>query len=220
MQIIITSRQMEITPRLRQHIERKVQRLSRLVNQDARVEVIVAEERTRSARDRYSVQLALTGASHPIRSEVSALNANMALDLVLDKITAQLGRQKDRQTSTLRHRTPAMKILSLSRSGELSPLEDEQDNLDKRNSDQDIDGLDEQLLPSITEEHNEEIWSRVMEIRRIQTKPMNDQEAIVQMESLGISFYPFFNEATNSINVMYRLDTGGYGLLVPDLDLM
>ncbi len=220
MQIIITSRQMEITPRLRQHIERKVQRLSRLVNQDARVEVIVAEERTRSARDRYSVQLALTGASHPIRSEVSALNANMALDLVLDKITAQLGRQKDRQTSTLRHRTPAMKILSLSRSGELSPLEDEQDNLDKRNSDQDIDGLDEQLLPSITEEHNEEIWSRVMEIRHIQTKPMNDQEAIVQMESLGISFYPFFNEATNSINVMYRLDTGGYGLLVPDLDLM
>ena len=220
MQIIITSRQMEITPRLRQHIERKVQRLSRLVNQDARVEVIVAEERTRSARDRYSVQLALTGASHPIRSEVSALNANMALDLVLDKITAQLGRQKDRQTSTLRHRTPAMKILSLSRSGELSPLEDEQDNLDKRNSDQDIDGLDEQLLPSITEEHNEEIWSRVMEIRRIQTKPMNDQEAIAQMESLGISFYPFFNEATNSINVMYRLDTGGYGLLVPDLDLM
>jgi putative sigma-54 modulation protein len=220
MQIIITSRQMEITPRLRQHIERKVQRLSRLVNQDVRVEVIVAEERTRSARDRYSVQLALTGASHPIRSEVSALNANMALDLVLDKITAQLGRQKDRQKSTLRHRTPAMKILSLSRSGELSPLEDEQDNLDKRNSDQDIDGLDEQLLPSITEEHNEEIWSRVMEIRRIQTKPMNDQEAIVQMESLGISFYPFFNEATNSINVMYRLDTGGYGLLVPDLDLI
>lgn len=220
MQIIITSRQMEITPRLRQHIERKVQRLSRLVNQNARVEVIVAEERTRSARDRYSVQLALSGASHPIRSEVSALNANMALDLVLDKIAAQLGRQKGRQKSTLRHRTPAMKILSLSRSGELSPLEDEQDNLDKRNSDQDIDGLDEQLPPSITEEHNEEIWSRVMEIRRIQTKPMNDQEAIVQMESLGISFYPFFNEATNSINVMYRLDTGGYGLLVPDLDLV
>src|SRR5579864_8243040 len=220
MQIIITSRQMEITPRLRQYIEHKVQRLSRLVNQDTRVEVIVAEERTRSARDRYSVQLAISGASHPIRSEVSAQNANMALDLVLDKITAQLGRQKDRQKSTLRHRTPAMKILSLSRSGELSPVEDEQDTLEKQISDQDIDGLNEQFHPIITEERNEEIWSRVMEIRRIQTKPMNDQEAIAQMVSLGISFYPFFNEATNSINVMYRLDTGGYGLLVPDLDLI
>ena len=218
MQIIITSRQMEITPRLRQYIEHKVQRLSRLVNQDTRVEVIVAEERTRSARDRYSVQLAISGASHPIRSEVSAQNANMALDLVLDKITAQLGRQKDRQKTTLRHRTPAMKILSLSRSGELSPVEDEQDTLDKQISDQDIDGLNEQFHSIITEERNEEIWSRVMEIRRIQTKPMNDQEAIAQMVSLGISFYPFFNEATNSINVMYRLETGGYGLLVPDLE--
>lgn len=218
MQIIITSRQMEITPRLRQHIERKVQRLSRLVNQNTRVEVIVAEERTRSARDRYSVQLAISGASHPIRSEVSAQNANMALDLVLDKITTQLGRQKDRQKTTLRHRTPAMKILSLSRSGELSAVEDEQDTLDKQISDQDIDGLNEQFHSTITEERNEEIWSRVMEIRRIQTKPMNDQEAIAQMVSLGISFYPFFNEATNSINVMYRLETGGYGLLVPDLE--
>jgi len=209
---------MEITPRLRQHIERKVQRLSRLVNQNTRVEVIVAEERTRSARDRYSVHLAISGASHPIRSEVSAQNANMALDLVLDKITAQLGRQKDRQKTTLRHRTPAMKILSLSRSGELSPVEDEQDTLEKQISDQDIDGLNEQFHSIITEERNEEIWSRVMEIRRIQTKPMNDQEAIAQMVSLGISFYPFFNEATNSINVMYRLETGGYGLLVPDLE--
>src|SRR5215467_8712912 len=152
MQIIITSRQMEITPRLRQYIDRKVQRLSRFVSQDTRVEVIVAEERTRSARDRYSVQLALFIASHPIRSEVRALNANTALDMVLDKITAQLGRQKDRQKSTLRHRTPAMKVLSLSRSGELSPLEEEQES--RSNSDQDLDGFDEPFHPTITEERN------------------------------------------------------------------
>ena len=218
MQIIITSRQMEVTPRLRQHIERKVQRLSRLINQDSRVEVIVAEERTRSARDRYSVQLALSGGCSPIRSEVSAVNANMALDLALDKITTQLGRQKDRQKSTLRHRTPAMKILSLSRSGELSPVEDEQAGNSTQDTEQDMDGVDQNFTSAIAEERNEEIWSRVMEIRRVQTKPMDDQEAIVQMEALGIAFYPFFNEATNSINVVYRLDEGGYGLLVPALE--
>src|SRR5712692_7835128 len=142
----------------------------------------------------------------------------MALDLVLDKITAQLGRQKDRQKSTLRHRTPAMKILSLSRSGELSPVEDEQDTLDKQSSDQDFDGLNEQFHPTITEERNEEIWSKIMEIRRIQTKPMSDQEVIAEMEMNGLSFYPFFNEETRSVNVMYRLDKGGYGLLVPALE--
>ena len=50
------------------------------------------------------------------------------------------------------------------------------------------------------------------------TKPMDDQEVIAQMETLGLTFFPFFNEATNSVNVMYRLDKGGYGLLVPELD--
>ncbi len=205
MQIVIKGKQMEVSPRLRQHIERKVRRLSRFVNSDARVEVTVLEEQTRSANDRYTVQLALSNGPHPIRSEVSAVNANVALDLVLDKVAAQLERHKDRLTSSRRHRTPGVKVLSLSRAGTLSSVEEESVE------------AEEQPTPPISEERNEEIWSQVMEIRRIHTKPMNDQEAIAQMEAHGLSFYPFFNEETKSINVMYRLDSGGYGLLVPAL---
>jgi putative sigma-54 modulation protein len=206
MQIIIKGRQMEITPRIRQHIERKVERLSRFLSEDARIEVTVTEEQTRSARDRHSVQLALSNSSHPIRSEVSADNVNKALDLVLDKVSAQLGRHKDRQTTVRRHHTPAMRVLSLSRSGTIASLEDVES------------GTDGQSKSSIAEEHNEEIWSQVMEIRRIPTKPMNDQQVIAQMKTHGLSFYPFFNEETQSVNVMYRLETGGYGLLLPALE--
>lgn len=211
MQIIIKGKQMEVQPRLRQHIERKVQRLSRLVSPNARIEVTVLEEQTRSAHDRFTVQLALSNSSHPIRSEVSAVNANMALDLVLDKVTAQLGRHKDRQTSSRRHSTSPVEVLSLSRSGSLASVEEE--NVEES----------EQLTPPITEERlteerNEEIWSKIMEIRRIHARPMNDQEVIAEMEAHGLSFYPFFNQETNSVNVMYRLDGGGYGLLVPTLE--
>ncbi len=205
MQIIIKGKQTEVTPRLRQHIERKVQRLSRLLGSEARIEVTVTEEQTRSAHDRYSVQLAVSNSSQPILSEVSAVNASMALDLVLDKVTAQLGRHKDRKTS-LRRRTNPVNVLSLSRTGTLSPMQAEQ-----------VDKEQPPPLP-ITEERNEEIWSRVMEIRRIHTKPMSDQEVIAEMEAHGLSFYPFFNVETQSVNVMYRLDTGGYGLLVPALE--
>ena len=206
MQIIIKGKQTEVQPRLYEHIERKVQKLSRLIGSNARIEVTVSEEKTRSAHDRYTVQLAISSNSHPIHSEASAANANMALDLVLDKATAQLGRYKDRQTSSRRHRTPPVKVLSLSRSGSLSSVEEE--------------GVeeDEQIALPITEERNEEIWSKIMEIRRIQTKPMSDQEVIAEMEMNGLSFYPFFNEETSSVNVMYRLDKGGYGLLVPALE--
>jgi len=206
MQIIIKGKQTEVQPRLREHIERKVQKLSRLVSTNARIEVTVSEEKTRSSHDRYTVQLAISNHSHPIHSEVSAANANIALDLVLDKATAQLGRYKDRKTSSRRHRTPPVKVLSLSRSGSLSSIEEESV------------AENEQMTIPIAEERNEEIWFKIMEIRRIQTKPMSDQEVIAEMEMSGLSFYPFFNEETRSVNVMYRLDKGGYGLLVPALE--
>jgi len=219
MQIIINAKHMEVTPRLRQHIERKVQRLVRFVDAESRVVVTVTEAQTRSARDRYSVRLSLVGASHPILSEVSAVNANMALDLVLDKVLAQLGRQKDRHTSTVRHRTPPVKVLSLSRSGSLASLEEGQEETGVlAGTDGAYQNQQTKTTSSIGEERNEEIWSKVVEIRRLPTKPMDDQEVIAQMETLGLSFFPFFNEETNSVNVMYRLDKGGYGLLIPEMD--
>ncbi|TMD65357.1 MAG: ribosome-associated translation inhibitor RaiA [Chloroflexi bacterium] len=214
MQIIINGKQMEVTPRLRQYIERKVQRLARFVDEQARVEVTVTEEKTRSARDRYAVQLALFNATHPVRSEVRAVNANMALDLVLDKVVAQLGRHKDRHTTTIRRHSSHAKVLSLTRSGDLIPLEEEEATDFAKNSDGQNARYD---TSSIDQERNEEIWSKVVEIRRVPTKPMGDQEVIAQMEVLGLTFFPFYNEATDSVNVMYRLSKGGYGLLVPEL---
>ena len=206
MQLIIKGKQTEVQPRLRDHITRKVQKLSRLVDANARIEVTISEEQTRSAQDRYTVQLALSNNARPIHSEASAVNSNIALDLLLDKVTSQLGRHKDRQTSKRRNRTPPVKVLSLSRSGSLSSIEEES-----------VEESEEVSTP-ITGERNEEIWSKIMEIRRIETKPMSDQQVIAQMEQHGLSFYPFFNEETRSVNVMYRLDGGGYGLLVPALE--
>ena len=201
MQIIIKSKQMQVTPQLRERIERKLQRLARWVNNDARVEVTVGEEHTRSVNDKYCVQLALSGASLPLRSEVKSQTATAALDLALDKIVAQLSRHKDRLTTKRHHATP-VKVLSLSRSGSLTTL-DEGSSVD----------MEEEY--SVEEEDNEALWSKIVEIRRLPTRSMSDKEVIEQMEQEGDAFYPFFNAETNSVNVMYRLDNGGYGLLVP-----
>jgi len=208
MQIVIKGRQMEVTPQLRQRIERKVQRLSRLVGEQTRVEVTVAEERTRSLRDRFSVHLALAFNSHPVRSEVSAVNASTALDLVIDKIETQLERQKDRQTTAKRnlHVQEKVNVLSLARSGAITVADDEQDVSDL------------QFDSSVDEEDNEAMWSRIVEIRNLPTEPMNSQEVIAQMEETGATFFPFFNEESKSVNVMYKLEQGGYGLLIPTIE--
>jgi putative sigma-54 modulation protein len=211
MEVIIKGKHMDVAPRLRQIIERKVQKLTRLVAADSRVEVTVTEEKTRSANDRFTVQLALTGNAYPVRSEMSAVNANAALELALDKVTSQLGRQKGRQTTMKRHHTLPVKVLALSRAGSLTLFAEEEEQYVEAE-------VNERTTESLDQEHNEEIWSRVLEIRRVHNKPMGDQEVIAQMEMLGLTFLPFFNEATNTVNVMYRLAKGGYGLLVPELD--
>ena len=221
MNIIIKGKQMEVTPRLRQYIERKVQRLSRLIDEETRVEVTVAEEKTRSARDRFCIQLALasgSGGFHPIHSEMSGLNASMALDLALNKVLTQLGRQKDRQITTVRHRTLPVKILSLTRSGSIVPLEEAGNSEEEAEEEEVYENVEAFGDSAVAEEQNEELWSRVLEISRLPTTPMNDHEVIAQMEVSGALFLPFFNEATNSVNVMYKLGSGGYGLLLPELD--
>lgn len=214
MQVIIKGRQLEVTPRLQGVIERKVQRFSRFVDDEVRVEVTVIEEKTRSAQDRFSVQLMIHDTTHPVHSEARAVNVNTALDLVVDKVITQISRQKDRQTRRVRstkHNAPPLKIMSLSRSGNIAVLEEE----DEREEEERL--ATDEAVSQLPEDSNEEVWSQISEIRRVPSKPMNDKEAIAQMELDGSTFLPFFNEATGTVNVMYRLDNGSYGILVPAL---
>lgn len=44
-------------------------------------------------------------------------------------------------------------------------------------------------------------------------KPMAPEEAALQMDMLGHDFYVFTNEATESVNVVYRRNDGNYGLI-------
>lgn len=55
---------------------------------------------------------------------------------------------------------------------------------------------------------------RVVRTKRFVMKPMQLEEAILQMDLLGHDFYVFANEA-GEINVLYRRKDGNYGLIAP-----
>ncbi len=48
-------------------------------------------------------------------------------------------------------------------------------------------------------------------------KPMSVEDALVQMELLGHSFFLFFNSDTNEYNVVYGREDGDYGVIEPEL---
>ena len=55
--------------------------------------------------------------------------------------------------------------------------------------------------------------SVVLKRKKIDMKPMDEEEAILQMEMLGHSFFVFKNVDTNSICVLYVRKDGNYGLI-------
>ncbi len=62
-------------------------------------------------------------------------------------------------------------------------------------------------------EDNFEEDSKVLKRKKIDMKPMDEEEAIMQMEMLGHSFFVFKNVDTDSICVLYVRKDGNYGII-------
>ena len=57
---------------------------------------------------------------------------------------------------------------------------------------------------------------KVIRTKRFAVKPMDAEEACVQMELLNHSFYVFRNAETDEVNVVYKRKGGDYGLIEPE----
>ena len=53
----------------------------------------------------------------------------------------------------------------------------------------------------------------IIRTKRFSVKPMTTDEAVLQMNLLGHSFYVFRNVETNNVSVVYHRNNGGYGLI-------
>lgn len=70
----------------------------------------------------------------------------------------------------------------------------------------------------IEEEYEDEDTIKIVKSKRFGIKPMDAEEACVQMELLGHNFFVFLNAETDEVNVVYKRKGGTYGLIEPELD--
>lgn len=59
----------------------------------------------------------------------------------------------------------------------------------------------------------EEEDNKIVKRKTIDTKPMDEEEAILEMELLGHSFFVYKDMDTNSVNVIYKRKDGNYGII-------
>ena len=63
------------------------------------------------------------------------------------------------------------------------------------------------------EVEEEEEDNKIVKRKTIDTKPMDEEEAILEMELLGHNFFVYKDMDTNSVNVLYKRKDGNYGII-------
>lgn len=64
----------------------------------------------------------------------------------------------------------------------------------------------------------EEPSLKIEKTKRFAIKPMNAEEAVLQMELIGHNFFVYLDADTDEVNVVYKRRNGTYGLIEPILD--
>ena len=68
----------------------------------------------------------------------------------------------------------------------------------------------------IEEEADDPEEIKIVRSKRFAVKPMDPEEACIQMELLGHSFFVFRNSETDEVSVVYKRKGNTYGLIEPD----
>ena len=68
----------------------------------------------------------------------------------------------------------------------------------------------------IDKDYDEDDSIKIIRTKKFGIKPMDPEEACVQMELLGHNFYVFSNSETDEVNVVYKRKGNTYGLIEPE----
>ena len=65
----------------------------------------------------------------------------------------------------------------------------------------------------IEEDEDDAKDNKILKRKKVEVKPMNEDEAIIQMELLGHQFYMYMDSETSKPAVVYKRNDGNYGII-------
>ncbi len=195
MDVTVSSRNVDLTDALRGAAEEKIGRLDRYLDGMERAEVHFFEERNPRIADKDVCEVTMSGHGHHVRAKVAASDPFAAVDAAVSKLEHQLHKLKTKLVSRShprRRAEPPAAALVDPGPGDDLPLLAPEDELELSEDD---DGI------------------RIVKSKRFMMKPMTPEEAVLQMELLGHSFYFFSNAQTGRCAVVYWRAAGDVGLI-------
>jgi putative sigma-54 modulation protein len=188
MQVILKGKNIEITDWLREYVEKKVNKLDRYLPDIQEARIELSVQKTRSSQDRQVAQITVRSNGIILRAEERTDDMFAAIDAVVDKMNRQVARYKGKRVD----RWQGQRV---------------------NRPDVELPPIGEEVMEELAEEQERSI----VRVKRFVVSPMDEDEAIEQMELLGHDFFIFFNPNSGKLSVLYRRKDGNYGLLEPEL---
>jgi putative sigma-54 modulation protein len=188
--ITIRGKNLTVSDGDRAYIERKLQRLQRMLDDRSEADVELRLESKRKVEDSHIVDVSVNTAGRHLRGVGTASTFRVAADEVIDKIERRVvdARQRPRDRRRAEH---------------------------ARYADQQLTQSELPGTAAGTTEVDED--SRIVKVKRFAIEPMFEEDAITRMEELGHTFFIFVNAETDQVAVLYRRKDGRYGLIEPEI---
>lgn len=202
MEFKIHGQNVRVTENLEEFARKKIGRLDRFLPNIAEIWVELSHDNTRSG-EMSTAQITLRHKRGAILRSEESLRGNdtealqAAINLAVDKMYRRIQRFKGKRDPKGRERFTAT-VEEMDVAEELP---------------EEVTETAETTVISPYDEYEEEIVRR----KQVAITQLNELEAVEQMELLGHDFFVFHNTTTNSVNVLYRRKSGGYGVLVPEV---
>ncbi len=194
MEIVVVGKHGAVDAHLRALTVEKVERVTKFAADARRSEVDYAHHPTRRAEDSHTCEILVHVNHHLVKGAAAAAEYPTALDRALDKVEEQMRRLHERRVG--RRNGGRSKGARVAAPVSDAPLDGAL--LDDTLGD-DAEGTDEPQL--------------VVRTKQFSVKPMNVEEAVLQMELLSHDFYLFTNADSGAVSVLYRRRDGQLGLI-------
>ncbi len=198
MNISIHGDGIKISEALDNYTRSKVDKLDRYLPNISNVGVELSIIRTHRGADLAIAQITVQHARGAILRAEEKMNIENrdTIRFAINKAVDKLHRQIDRFKSKRKSKNQKVRDKYRATVAELDLAED---------------------MPSFVADEPEEAdaTAEIYRRKQVEMMPMNEEEAIEQLELLDHNFYMFMNAESERINVLYRRDSGGYGILIP-----
>jgi ribosomal subunit interface protein len=199
--IVVNARHAEVSPPLRETTRKKVEHLERFASDARLVEVEFSDMESRRSDDAHTCEILVHLKGQLVKGVASASEQQVALDLAIEKVTHQMRRLHERRLKGRhggRHRTAKGGV------GVVAPADLDESDLELA----DALGLDDGDGDGEADHRYE-----IVRTKLFATKPMDTEEAALQMELLGHDFFLFTSSESGRAAVVYRRRDGRLGLI-------